>query len=218
MQAVGFTALWIGAVFFSAGRLNWIRGWIYLGLLVVAMATAEVVMRRCNPSLFTVRASWRRSDAKPFDKAFLSVFFPLTFIQPAVAGLDAVRYGWSSMPSVCVYPGLVLFSGAIVLQAWALAVNPYAERTVRIQTDRGHTVIASGPYQFVRHPIYAAAILMYVATPLILGSVWIFAVTGVIVALFIWRTTAEDRTLRAELVGYTEYAAHTRYRLLPKVW
>jgi protein-S-isoprenylcysteine O-methyltransferase Ste14 len=182
------------------------------------MAAVGLIVRRFNAPLMEARAKWRREDTKRFDKVFLAVFLPLTFIQPAVAGLDAVRFGWSSMPFGLMYAGAVLFALAMVLIAWTMAVNRYAETSVRIQTDRGHTVIASGPYRAVRHPMYVGAILMYVATPLILGSVWALAVSGLMIVLFIWRTALEDRTLRRELSGYEAYAARTRYRLLPGLW
>jgi protein-S-isoprenylcysteine O-methyltransferase Ste14 len=105
-----------------------------------------------------------------------------------------------------------------MLIGWTLAVNRHAEATVRIQTDRGHTVVTSGPYQFVRHPMYTGAMVMYVATGLVLGSIWALALAGILVGLFLWRTVMEDRTLRRELDGYEEYAAQTRYRLVPGVW
>jgi protein-S-isoprenylcysteine O-methyltransferase Ste14 len=143
---------------------------------------------------------------------------PLFSIQPAVAGLDAVRYHWSSMPFEFVYVGIILFALAMVLIASVLVVNPYAESSVRIQTDRGHTVITSGPYRLVRHPMYVGSFLMNLGMPLILGSVWALVLTGVITLLFVWRTAHEDQTLRRELPGYEEYAARTRYRLLPGLW
>jgi protein-S-isoprenylcysteine O-methyltransferase Ste14 len=164
------------------------------------------------------RAKWRRKDTKRFDKVFLAAFIPLGFILPLVAGFDAVRFRWSSMPFGFVYTGAILFALAMAVIAWTMAVNRYAEATVRIQEDRGHTVVTSGPYRIVRHPMYVGAVLMYVATPLVLGSVWALAVTGLLVALLIWRTAMEDQTLRRELSGYGDYAARTRYRLLPGLW
>jgi len=129
-----------------------------------------------------------------------------------------VRYHWSSMPFVFVYVGAILFALAMVLIAWVMVVNPFAETSVRIQTDRGHTVITSGPYRIVRHPMYLGAILMYTATSLVWGSVWALALAAVMTGLMIWRTSREDRTLRQELAGYEEYSSRTRYRLLPGLW
>jgi protein-S-isoprenylcysteine O-methyltransferase Ste14 len=106
----------------------------------------------------------------------------------------------------------------IVLMTWILRVNPFAETTVRIQMDRGQTVVTSGPYRFVRHPMYVGAFLMYLGMPLVLGSVGALTLGAAIVALMIWRTSREDLTLRQELPGYEEFTKRTRYRLLPGVW
>jgi protein-S-isoprenylcysteine O-methyltransferase Ste14 len=99
-----------------------------------------------------------------------------------------------------------------------MAVNPYFELSVRIQDDRDHRVIKSGPYRIVRHPGYAAQALSLVATPLILGSWWGLVPAAVLVVVLMIRTALEDRTLRNELPGYAEYTEQTRYRLLPHVW
>jgi protein-S-isoprenylcysteine O-methyltransferase Ste14 len=218
IQAAAFTAAWLGALFGGAGRFEWPRGWIYAAVYGLGMGAMALAVKRWNPELLEARARWRHNDTKRFDKVFLAIFMPLQLIQPAVAGLDAVRFGWSSLPFELVYPGVAIFALATGLAAWAMAVNRFAETTVRIQADRGHTVVESGPYRSVRHPLYAAAILMYLAAPLILGSVWALAPGGVIAVLFAGRTALEDRTLRRELAGYEEYAARTRHRLMPGLW
>jgi protein-S-isoprenylcysteine O-methyltransferase Ste14 len=218
LQIVATQLLWIAGLFCGAGRLDWTRGWISVALYVIGMAALGLVVRRYNPQLLEARAKWRHADTKGFDKAFLSLLLPLAFLQPVLAGLDAVRFGWSSMAPWLIYPGAILFTIALALIGWTMVTNRYAETSVRIQTDRGHTVISSGPYRFVRHPMYVGAILMYLAIPLIWGSMWALALSGVIVILFLWRTAMEDRTLRRELPGYEEYAAHTRFRLVPRLW
>jgi len=218
IQVSLYSALWMAALFGAAGRLEWTRGWIYVVLYFAGIAATRVIVRRFNPELMEARASFLRKGTKSFDKAFYVAYIPLTFLQPAVAGLDAVRFGWSSMPFGLVYPGAVLTLLADALMAWTLAVNRFAENTVRIQTERGHTVVASGPYRFVRHPMYVGVILAHLAAPLILGSVWALAPAGLASALFIWRTGLEDRTLRRELAGYEEFTARTPYRLFPGVW
>lgn len=209
---------WGGSLFLAAGRLNWIRGWISTGLAVVGTTVVGLIVQHYNPSLLKARAKWKRKDTKSFDKVFLAVYLPLVAILPALAGLDAGRYRWSSMPFGFVYIGSILFALALTMIAWVMVINPFAESTVRIQTDRGHTVIKAGPYRFVRHPMYVGMILMYVATPLILGSLWALGLACVLAILVIWRTAREDQTLRQELPGYEEYTAVTRYRLLPGVW
>jgi len=215
---LAFTALWIATLFGSAGRLDWIRGWTYVAIYLGSMAALGMVVRRTNPDVVEARKKWVRKDTKAFDKVFLPVFLLLTFIQLVVAGLDAVRFHWSSVPSGWLYPGVLLLLAGIALMGWVMAVNPHAETTVRIQTERNHRVITSGPYRFVRHPMYTGAILLYVATPLVLGSLWALVIGATIVLAFFSRTVLEDRTLRAELPGYEEYAGRTRYRLIPGIW
>jgi protein-S-isoprenylcysteine O-methyltransferase Ste14 len=210
--------VWIGSLFVGAGRADWTRGWISVGMYVIGMAAVGVVMRRANPELMAERSQWRRKDTKGFDKVFLAAMFPLATIQPLIAGMDAVRFRWSSVAFAWVYPGAAVFAVAMVLVGWTLAVNRHAETTVRIQVDRGHTVVTWGPYRFVRHPMYAGAILMYASTPLVWGSVAALGISGAIIALFVWRTFMEDRMLQRELPGYVEYAARTRYRLVPGLW
>jgi protein-S-isoprenylcysteine O-methyltransferase Ste14 len=210
--------LWIVMLFAGAGRLDWTRGWLCVALYVVGMSLIGLMVRRANPSVIEARAKWRKKGTKGFDKVFLGVLPALAFVQAGVAGVDAVRYGWSSLPAGLAYVGAVLLALAIGLIGWTLRVNRFAEASVRIQEDRGHTVVSSGPYQFVRHPMYAGAIAMYMATSFILGSVWALAISAVLAALYFWRTVLEDGTLRRELPGYEEYAAHTRYRLIPRVW
>jgi protein-S-isoprenylcysteine O-methyltransferase Ste14 len=218
LRRAGTTLAWIGAPFAGAGRLDWTRGWICVALYTICMPALGAIVKRVNAPVLDARKKWLRPDTKPFDKVFVAVFLPLVYLQPLIAGLDAVRFRWSSMPFWLVFPGALLFLLSLALIGWSLAVNRFAENSVRIQADRGHCTIASGPYRVVRHPMYVGSIFMYIATALILGSVLALVAAGVIAVLFIWRTTLEDRTLRAELTGYAEYAARTRYRLLPSLW
>jgi protein-S-isoprenylcysteine O-methyltransferase Ste14 len=218
LQRVVATGLWLAALFGGAGRLNWTRGWIYVAACLTAALAVDIVVRRANPAVLQARAKWRHKDTEPFDRVFLVIFGAFYFFQPAVAGLDAVRFGWSSIPFWVVYPSLAVLALGSALVAWTLAVNPHAESTVRIQTDRGHTVISTGPYRIVRHPMYVGIILGYVAGPLVLGSIWALAMSGLLIALFVARTALEDQTLHGELPGYKEYAARTRYRLVPRLW
>jgi protein-S-isoprenylcysteine O-methyltransferase Ste14 len=218
LQIAATFAWWIAALFVSVGNLHWVRGWISVVFWVVGLTAVGLVVRHYNASIFEARARWRHKDTKRFDKIFLAIYLPLVVFQPVMAGLDAVRFHWSSMPFAFVFIGSLFFVVAMVLIAWVLSVNPFAETTVRIQADRGQTVITPGLYRLVRHPMYVGGSLMYLATPLIWGSVWALALGGLIAVLFIWRTAREDLALRQELFGYEEYATRTRYRLLPGVW
>jgi protein-S-isoprenylcysteine O-methyltransferase Ste14 len=187
-------------------------------MYLVGGTAIVMIGRQYNPSLIEARKKLLHKDARRPDRVFVMAFVPLVFCQPLIAGLDAVRFRWSSMSFGFVYVGVALFALATVVVAWTMAVNPFAEGAVRIQKERGHTVVTSGPYRVVRHPLYAGEILMVVATPLVLGSAWALVITGIVIVLFVARTAWEDQTLRRELSGYEAYAARTRYRLVPGLW
>jgi protein-S-isoprenylcysteine O-methyltransferase Ste14 len=218
LQIVLTMGAWIAGLFLGAGTIDWPRGWISVAIYVIGFGIAGVVTRRANPELIAERAKWRRKDTKGFDKVFLAAMTPLAFVQPVAAGLDAVRFGWWPIASVGIIPGMVLMASGIAFITWTLAVNRHAETTVRIQTDRGHQVVSSGPYRVVRHPMYVGVIVMYLGLPLIWGSGVSMGISLAIIALFIWRTFMEDRMLWQELPGYAEYARQTRNRLIPGLW
>lgn len=135
-----------------------------------------------------------------------------------VAGLDA-RFGWSPSVSLTLkVMALVMIVGGYALGSYALIENRFFSGMVRIQTERDHHVVSSGPYRWVRHPGYVGAIVVYLATPLLLESGWSFLPAVLLTALLIIRTALEDKTLQEELAGYRDYAGRVRYRLLPRVW
>lgn len=210
--------VWLAGTFAAAGTVRWIRGWICIAATLVMYGVGTLAVMLKNPALLAARANWRNWEIKPFDRVFIKLMFPLYLAQPIVAGLDAVRFRWSSMPFATVYVGLVLLAAGMLLVSWAMAVNPFAEAIVRIQTERHHTTITAGPYHLVRHPIYSGAILMFPAAGLILGSMWAVVVGLGLDVLIVWRTAIEDRFLVRELPGYAEYKAVTRYRLVPGIW
>jgi len=210
--------LWVSCVFLAAGTLDWVWGWVYIVLYASSMSAIGMILKRHNPELIEARMRFLRTDTKPFDKVFMAIYVPLMYGQNVVCGLDAVRYGWAPLPAALAYPGVVLYVAGMALMTWSMVVNRHAESTVRIQTDRGHTVVSTGPYRWVRHPMYVGMLTMHLGTPLVLGSAWGLAITGLIIALLVWRTAREDRALQGELPGYTEYASRTRYRLVPQVW
>jgi len=217
VTVLAFTALWFGLLFGAAGRLEWPRAWIYAGFSLLGLALNSVVVLCKNPELIAER--WKRhKGTKRFDKVFMVLYVPTTIALPVVAGLDAVRFGWSALPGWTLWPGVLLLLLSIPPIAWAMATNPHLETTVRIQHDRGHKVITTGPYAIVRHPMYVGAILNLAGVPLVLGSAWAYVPAGLAVLIFLCRTALEDRTLRRELPGYEDYTQRTRYRLAPGVW
>ena len=136
---------------------------------------------------------------------------------PVVAALD-YRYHWSSATVWVIIIGYVLFTAGMVGCFWVLSVNKFAEMSVRIQTDRGHKVIDTGPYAVVRHPMYVACFLLFPGIALALGSLWALIPAALVSVVLVVRTVFEDRTLQEQLDGYREYACRVRYRLIPGVW
>jgi protein-S-isoprenylcysteine O-methyltransferase Ste14 len=135
-----------------------------------------------------------------------------------VAGLDQ-RYSWTGgFPFAAQVAALVVCILGYALVVWATASNPFFSQIVRIQSERGHVVATGGPYHYLRHPAYLGAILFELAVPVLLASWWAFLLSLVNVLLIIFRTALEDRTLRAELAGYDDYARQVHHRLLPGIW
>jgi protein-S-isoprenylcysteine O-methyltransferase Ste14 len=135
-----------------------------------------------------------------------------------LAALDDARFHWSHVPLWLSILGYVLFAAGTVGNVWVLRENKFAEPSVRIQAERGHRVIDTGPYAIVRHPLYLTALPVCFGVPLALGSFWALAPAALAVFCLVVRTAFEDRTLQMELDGYKDYAARVRYRLVPRVW
>jgi protein-S-isoprenylcysteine O-methyltransferase Ste14 len=135
-----------------------------------------------------------------------------------VAGLDVGRFGWSSVGVAVHVAGLVALALGMFFIGWTFATNRFASSAVRIQDERGHTVVSTGPYAVVRHPMYLGVLLAVLGSGFALGSWWAALVVSPIVPIFLRRTWLEDRMLHAELAGYPDYALRTRWRVLPGVF
>jgi protein-S-isoprenylcysteine O-methyltransferase Ste14 len=199
-------------LFGAAGRLDIIEFWSWLvELAAICVATVLLI----EPDL--VRERMRPAGQRPSPGYWLSTL--LFIVVLTVAGLDRGRLHWSdSVPVWLRAVALLLFALAWVPVIWAMRVNRFFSSAVRIQTDRGQRVISDGPYRFVRHPGYTAALVVILVNGVALGS-WLAAAIGWIgVPILLWRTVKEDRMLRAELPGYADYAARVTWRLLPGVW
>jgi protein-S-isoprenylcysteine O-methyltransferase Ste14 len=204
-------------LFLPAGTWAWGKGWLFLLVLLAASTPALLVLWRVNPEVLVAR-SRIHAGTKRWDKVLLCFLFPaMTAIFP-VAALDDGRFHWLPVPWwVCAVGYLLLLVG-IGITVWAEAVNKFFEPTVRIQVERGHKVIDTGPYAIVRHPGYVAGSLTFVGIALSLGSLWALIPAGLSTVLLILRTRWEDQTLQAELPGYKEYTERVRYKLIPGVW
>jgi protein-S-isoprenylcysteine O-methyltransferase Ste14 len=203
-------------VLVPARRLDWTLGWVYVGIVVVTVIINWLCLRRWNPELIARRMRFGEWT-KTWDKVWAVLYTPVMVAVYVVAGVEA-RDGVSSLPGALWLLGLAIFLPGSAMLTWAMVVNPFFEKTVRIQTDRGHRVIDTGPYAHVRHPGYVGFLGWILATPLLLASAWAFVPTLLAVVGVVIRTALEDRTLQAELPGYPEYAARVRFRLIPGVW
>ena len=215
---IGWSLLiFVLCLFLPAGTLAWSRGWLFFVVTVAASILISLYLHRVNPDVVAARVN-RHQGTKGWDRVLLRLFIPALVSILPVAALDDGRYHWFSVPwSVCGIGYVLLVAGMAGL-TWAESVNKFFEPTVRIQTDRGHTVVDFGPYAIVRHPGYVSAFLVFLGSPLSLGSLWALIPAVMACLLLVMRTILEDRTLRTELPGYHEYAQRVRYRLIPGVW
>jgi protein-S-isoprenylcysteine O-methyltransferase Ste14 len=200
-------------------RWNWWEAWVYAAIAIFGFAISRVLASRRHPDLIAERARFlQQQDTKSWDKLLSPLVGLGSGFIPLVAGLDA-RFDWSpAFNQPLKYLALLMLLAGYLLGSYALIENRFFSGTVRIQTERGHQVVSSGPYRWMRHPGYAGALLSYLATPLFLDAIWAFLPAGFIAILLIIRTGLEDKTLQAELDGYREYARRVRYRLLPGIW
>ena len=205
------------ALFWSAGRIDWWPAWGALAVMAAwTVGTAVVIFRR-NPDLLAERLGPKKG-AKSWDTAIMSILGLVQLARYISAGLDE-RRGWTGgFPAAAQVAALAVCFLGYALMVWATASNSFFSQIVRIQSERGHAVVTSGPYRFVRHPGYAGAILYELAVPVLLGSWWAAIPSVLGAGLLILRTALEDRTLHVELPGYSDYTRRVRHRLIPGVW
>jgi len=202
-----------------SGVWDWWEAWVYAIINILGFIISRVLAARRNPDIITERArSMELQDAKSWDKILSPMLAFGALIVLIVAGADK-GFGWSTPFSLnAKIVALIVIILGYVLGSWALIENRFFSGVVRIQTDRGHHVVTTGPYRIVRHPGYAGALWTYVAMPILFDSLWAFIPTILLLGVLVLRTSLEDRTLQAELPGYKEFTQKTRYRLLPGIW
>ena len=204
-------------LFVPAGRLDWGMGWACLAVLLACVGVNATVLLRVNPEVIDERLRGPKG-AKTWDLVLASSAGVAMVVTLVVAAQDQ-RFAWSMpTPLWLQITGLVMVGLGDALLLWAMAVNKFFSKFVRIQTERGHHAVCAGPYQYVRHPGYVGWIIMSVGLPLFLGSLWALVPTAVSIILIVVRTVLEDRILRRELAGYADYAHRVRCRLVPGIW
>ena len=209
-------ALVLAVLGFALTRwMGWSLGWVYVWLCAAASVINLFCALRWNPVLIGRRMGFAKGT-KSWDLVWFALFLPIMIAVYAIAIMES---GWVSMtPDGAWLLGLMMFITGWVLLIWCHIVNPFLEKTVRIQTDHGHRVIETGPYAYVRHPFYVGIVLYLFSAPLMLMSNWAFIPAILASVSLVIRTILEDRTLYRELPGYADYSTRVRVRLIPGIW
>ena len=222
LLTLGFVGLFVVfalALFGGAGTVFWAAGWAYLVLFFGANAALARWLLEHDPGLLQERMTGFGKSGEPiWDKVFLVGLEVFLLAWMVLMGVDAVRFRWSQMPGWLQVAGAILLLVSFYLFFLTFRENPYLSPAVRVQTERGQTVVTTGPYHYVRHPMYAAGIPFAVGTALLLGS-WLGLLMGLIFAAGLaFRAVQEERVLKAGLPGYEKYMAQVKYRFIPHVW
>lgn len=202
-----------------SGRWNWWQAWVMGALFMLSFIVSRAIAAKKTPDILKERADYAtQGNTQSWDKwlspimAFGSVFVLLA------AGLDE-RFNWSPDLSLGVeLLGLMLIVSGYVFGSFAFIENAFFSGTVRLQPERGQTVVSTGPYAWVRHPGYLGSLIASLGMPLLLDSLWSYVPVIIFGFFFVLRTSLEDRFLRENLAGYSDYAKEVRYRLFPGIW
>ena len=200
-------------LFIPAGTLKWKNGWIFMGILFIPMLIAGLIMYFKAPDLLRSRldAKEKQSEQKDVIK-YSGLLFLCSFI---IAGLN-YRFKWTSLPDGIVILGIVVFLCSYMMFGEVLRENQYLSRTIKVEENQ--TVVDSGLYGIVRHPMYSASVLLFLSMPLVLNSIISFVIMLGYIPLIVKRIRNEEEVLEKELAGYTEYKEKVRYRLIPFIW
>ncbi len=210
-------AAFCASLFWMAGDVGWTAGWAYIGLLTVGETIRTLLVVQKDPEII-LRRGEAGEGTQGWDKVVLT-FFGLAYLAEIVVACFDARHGWSGQQAWMVWVGGALYLLCVVTMTWTMRTNQHFEKTVRIQEDRDHAVVDSGPYAVVRHPGYVITIFGFIfSTAFLLMSWWAMVPAAAGALTLVVRTALEDRFLQANLEGYREYASRVRYRLVPGVW
>ncbi len=207
------------SVFLIAGKWDWWQVWVYIIITILAAIISRRIALKYHPDLLLERAKFRENTGVPhWDRILVYLVVYLPMVTLIVAALD-YRFGWSEERNILTnLLGILMIISGSAFATWAFAVNQFFSSIVRIQADRGHHVIESGPYRIVRHPGYLGGLISMVGLPLLTGSRWAGIPCIVGSAAILLRTYLEDRFLRKELPGYADYAHRVIHRIIPGIW
>jgi protein-S-isoprenylcysteine O-methyltransferase Ste14 len=218
-EIVGMFVVIALALFLAAGTVAWPAGWAFLVLFFGFTVAISRWLLRHSPGLLTERMTGiSKPDQKTWDRVFYVVANVVFLAWLVLMPLDAVRFRWSHMPGWLQVVGAILLLCSFYLFFLTFRENAYLSPVVRLQTEREQTVVSTGPYHYVRHPMYATAIIFLVGITLLLGSWYGLFLVLILVVGIAFRAVQEEHTLRAELPGYDAYMAQVKYRLIPYVW
>ena len=214
MWVAGLGAL----LFLPAGTLHWPSAWLFLATSAILGLGGGLRFAKTDPALLAERMRpMMQKDQPPADKKFMLAFGFTALCWFLLIGLDK-RWHGSDMTVAWQALGFALLLCSYVLIVWVMRENSFAAPVVKVQAERGHRVIDTGPYAWVRHPMYGGAVLYFIAMALLLGSWWGVAMAPLFFILFAIRAGIEERALLEGLPGYADYVARVRYRLLPGIW
>jgi protein-S-isoprenylcysteine O-methyltransferase Ste14 len=216
IQGILGTILFIAFIFWPAGTFHYWQGWLFLAVFSASTIGFTIYLALYDKPLLERRlAAGPQHEKERSQKIIVSLIFVAFFALIALPALDH-RYGWSPVPPSVTIAGDVLIILSFLFIFWVIKVNSYAASNIRV--EKGQTVIDTGPYAYVRHPMYAGAIWLFIAIPLALGAWWWTLLTIPCFPVLVWRLLDEEKILRRDLRGYTEYTHRVRYRLIPYLW
>jgi len=219
LEVLAEFAVFAALLFVSAGTLLWPAGWAFIAIFFSFAVAIVLWLARKEPELLAERMSSPMQRGQPlWDKVFVVAVMVLFIAWLILMPLDAVRFGWSEVPE---WPQILGALGVVLsfyIMFLTFRENAYLALVVKVQEQRGQSVVSTGPYRYVRHPMYASMFLFFPGSALLLGSWWGLLLCVVLLGLLVWRIPLEERMLENGLAGYDEYARKVRYRLIPRVW
>jgi len=219
LEVLAEFAVFVALLFVSAGTLLWPAGWAFLALFFGFALAIVLWLARKEPELLAERMSSPMQSGQPlWDKVFVVAVMVLFVAWLISMPLDAVRFGWSEVPGWLQILGALGVVLSFYIMFLTFRENAYLALVVKVQQERGQSVVSTGPYRYVRHPMYASTFLFFPGSALLLGSWWGLMFCTVLLGLLVWRIPLEERMLENGLDGYDEYARKVRYRLIPRVW
>jgi protein-S-isoprenylcysteine O-methyltransferase Ste14 len=219
LEVLAEFAVFAALLFVCAGTLRWPAGWAFMALFFGFAIAIVLWLARKEPELLQERMSSPMQSGQPlWDKVFVVAVMVLFVAWLILMPLDAVRFGYSEVPDWLQILGGLGVVLSFYIMFLTFRENAYLALVVKVQQEKGQSVVSTGPYRYVRHPMYASMLLFFPGSALLLGSWWGLMLCTVLLGLLVWRIPLEERMLENGLAGYDEYARKVRYRLVPRVW